>query len=229
VVTAAAAASRTNEAPPHVFGYPTRVPPFVTVHQPRYLINKGMAPPPTPARHFSNNSDDDDGRITCVVYIYIYGAYDYYYYYHYYKRQEYHFSKRNIRVENVLLVIIYIITLPVCTDGARNTPWCTYNTIHTYYMYTYWYNILVLYTHYIYHIVRVLRHTLRMRRGKRYYSNVSTARDRYPVWRRFPARRRSVYTRCSIQGILSYIGVDGFSDKYFVCTTPRILARNAAA
>jgi len=44
-----------------------------------------------------------------------------------------------------------------------------------------------------------------------------------------------IHTLFSIQGILSYYRcrLDGFSDKYFVCTTPRILgaavlARNAA-
>lgn len=208
-VVAVAAAARTYVAPPHVLGYPTRVPPFVTVHQPRYLINKGMMTPspplqpPTPARRFSNNDDDDDndGRNVCGVYIYtacmiiitiIIITTD-----------KSIIFQNEISASKTYYYLLYILLLPVCTDGTRNTAWCI-PTIHTYYiLYTYWYNILVLYTHYIYHIIRALRHTLRMRRGKR-YSVVSTTRDRYPVWRRFPARRRSVYTHSSREYIVVY-------------------------
>lgn len=152
--------ARTYEAPPHVFGYPTRVPPFVTVHQPRYLINKGMMtlspPPPTPARRFSNNNDDDDGRITCVVCIYIY-----------IRRvwlllllsllQETRvsfFKTKYQRRKRIIIYYIYFYSPCICVLTARETP-RDVPILHTHIIYTYWYNILVLYTHYIYHIIRV--------------------------------------------------------------------------
>lgn len=195
----------------HVFGYPTRVPPFVTVHQPRYLINKGMmtplppTPPPTPARHFSNNNDDDDddeddGRNMCVyctyIYIvYIYGVYDYYYYYHYYKRQEYNIIFQNeISEPKTYYYLLYIIlAIYDCRREKRSDAMYLLHIIITYMPYTH-----------------VLRHTLRMRRGKRYNNN---------------SCRREIDIRCDVdrQQLWNIILLSVFSDKYFVCVARVVL------
>jgi len=129
--------------------------------------------------------------ILCI-YIYIYGVYDYYYYYHYYKRQEYIIFQNEISESKTYYYLLYNIILAIydCRrEKRRDSMYLLHITYRTY-------------------ITRVLRHTLRMRRGKRYDNSNSCRRARSISG----ARRRSATA-------MEYYFIVGFSDKYFVCVT----------
>lgn len=132
-------------------------------------------------------------RRACVLYIYIYthtyGVHDYYYYYRYYKSISFFKTKYPSRKR----VIIYYIFNPLYTTaGAKNAATrCAYD---------------ILLCRYRTYITYVLRHTLRMRRGKRCNNN---------------SCRREIDIRCDVDR-QQRCGISfccRFSDRYFVCVT----------